>query len=107
MILFFNILDLLRQSWRWLQAFNGCFLQLVSLTFFLLVHLFTYFLWGMEFPIFQPLFHADSNANHMNRATMFHRHWVDKQGNPASYKILICFNQPLPAADGQDERGEE
>ena len=64
---YFNILDLLSQPWRWMQAFNGRFLQLVSLTFFLLVRSSTYFPWGMEFAIFRLLFLADGSANCMTQ----------------------------------------
>src|SRR5712671_4896917 len=51
-----------------------------------------------------PVEHCSSIQN---RGAMFHRCWVDERGNPSSYEIIICVNQPLPGAEGWGERGEE
>jgi hypothetical protein len=46
-----------------------------------------------------------ANAAPNGGGILVHRQWVDERGNPASDRIMLCWNQPLVDADGQ--RGEQ
>ena len=72
---------------------------------FFLVRSSTYFPWGMELAVFLPLVFANAGENGINGGIVINRQWVDERGNPASWRVVICMNQPLASADGQ--RGEE
>ena len=75
---------------------------------------FTFFSWcvqplnfPMKFAIFQRPVFANIGGNGINGGIIVNRQWVDERGNPASWKVVACLNQPLAGTDEQGERGEE